>query len=528
MSKIAAVLGTGWAGGVAALRLSMAGIQVIAFERGKRWRGENMPADFAPQGSQPFPKLGDKDFFWGPQFWNPFRQRLGLYQIHQMPGLQTIMASGVGGGSLIWDNVVATPPREIFDSGLWPTGISWNKLEPFYQLPLQFMRPSVSPGIPGNPDAFGRTVRRASHFQQAASSLGLPYEPCQLAINFQDPDKITPSGFGKTFQKGCNFCGICPAGCPQNAKNSADMTYIAYAEALGAEVRPMHSVTTVEHLDNGKYRVHYKHFDNDGRLVEKNFLDADIVVVAAGTMGSLKLLLTSKKKKHLPNLSATLGSRFSANGNALDGALRKGTPREQIEINDGPAIVSMIKYKDFVIEDHAGPTWSAGMVGTSTPERGIAFLKALAGCRVTPKEIAKHEKDLLVFVGVGVDRSIGKMSLNALNMLSLNWPGGINNEPVIKAQHQAMAELAKAMDREHKPNVLSLFDMPLTYHPLGGAVMADGPDKGVVDSFGRVFGHPGLYIADGSIIPQAIGRNPSYTIAALAERVASGIISDLR
>ncbi|MBX9772091.1 MAG: hypothetical protein K2X29_12010, partial [Candidatus Obscuribacterales bacterium] len=100
MSKIAAVLGTGWAGGVAALRLSMAGIQVIAFERGKRWRGENMPADFAPQGSQPFPKLGDKDFFWGPQFWNPFRQRLGLYQIHQMPGLQTIMASGVGGGSL--------------------------------------------------------------------------------------------------------------------------------------------------------------------------------------------------------------------------------------------------------------------------------------------------------------------------------------------------------------------------------------------------------------------------------------------
>lgn len=305
------------------------------------------------------------------------------------------------------------------------------------------------------------------------------------------------------------------------------MTYIAAAEALGAEVRPMHSVTTVEHLSNGKYRVHYKQFDNDGRLVEKNFLDADIVVVAAGTMGSLKLLLTSKKKKHLPNLSNTLGSRFSANGNALDGALRKDTPRGQIEINDGPAIVSMIKYKDFVIEDHAGPTWSAGMVGTSTVERGLAFLRALSGRRVTPQEIAKHEKDLLVFVGVGVDRSIGKMSLNLLNMLSLNWPGGINNEPVIKAQHQAMAELAKAMDREHKPNVLSLFDMPLTYHPLGGAVMADGPDKGVVDSFGRVFGHPGLYIADGSIIPQAIGRNPSYTIAALAERVASGIIRDL-
>ncbi len=528
MKKIAAVLGTGWAGGVAALRLSMAGIQVIAFERGKRWRGENMPAEFAPEGSKPFPKLGDRDFFWGKQFWNPFRQRLGLYQIHQMPGLQTIMASGVGGGSLIWDNVVATPPPDLFDSEHWPTGTSWKTLEPFYQLPLQFMRPSKSPGVSGKVDAFGRTVRRATHFENAANALGLACEPVDLAINFSDPSQITPSGFGKTFQKGCTFCGICPAGCPQNAKNSADMTYIAAAEALGAEVRPLHSVTTVEHLDNGKYRVHYKHFDEEGRVVEKSFLDADIVVVAAGTMGTLKLLLTSKKKKHLPKISNMLGQRFSANGNALDGALKKNTPRNLIEINDGPAIVSMIKYKDFVIEDHAGPTWSAGMVGTSTPERGIAFLKALTGVKVTPAEIAKHEKDLLVFVGVGVDRAIGKMSLNPLGMLSLNWPGGINNEPVIKAQHQAMAELANAMGREHKPNVLSLFDMPLTYHPLGGAVMADSPDKGVVDAFGRVFGYPGLYVADGSIIPQAIGRNPSYTIAALAERVAQGIISDQR
>jgi len=527
MSKTVAVIGTGWAGAVILYRLAQQGIRVIGFERGKRWRGKNIPAEFAPQGAKPFPQLGDRDFFWGKQFWNPFRQRLGLYQIHQMLGLQTIMASGVGGGSLIWDNVVARVAEELFDENLWPSNMSYGLLDELYELPKPFMNPSTSPGLPGKLDSFGRTVRRFNTFQKAALSVGRECEPVQLAINFNDPSQLMPSGHGRAFQKGCNFCGICPAGCPQNAKNSADVTYIAGAEAMGAEIRPLHSVTAIEALSDGRYRVHYQRFEEDGRMVEKSYLDADYVIAASGTMGTLKLMLTSKKKMLLPNLSNKLGHRFSANGNALDGALKKGTPRHEIEINDGPAIVSMIKYENFVIEDHAGPTWSAGMVGTSTPERGLAFLKALAGIKVTPQEIAKHEKDLLVFVGVGIDRSIGKMSLNPFNMLSLDWPGGINNEPVIKAQHQAMAELAKAMGREHKPNVLSLFDMPLTYHPLGGAVMADGPDTGVVDSFGRVFGHPGLYIADGSIIPQAIGRNPSYTIAALAERVAQGIISDL-
>lgn len=527
MSKIAAVIGTGWAGAVASYRLAQQGVKVIAFERGKRWRGKNMPAEFAPQGSKPFPKLGEKDFFWGRQFWNPLRQRLGLYQIHQMLGLQTILASGVGGGSLIWDNVVARVAEELFDENLWPADMSYGLLDELYELPRPFMKPNTSPGL-GRADAFGRTVRRFNQFQQAALSVGRECEHAELAINFGDPAQIMPSGYGNAFQKGCTFCGICPAGCPQNAKNSADVTYIAGAEAMGAEIRPLHSITAVEPLIDGKYRVHFNRFEDDGRMVEKGYLDADIVVVASGTLGTLKLLLTNKKKKLLPKLSNRLGQRFSANGNALDGALKKGTPRDKIEINDGPAIVSMIKYENFVIEDHAGPTWSAGMVGTSTPERGIAFLKALAGIKVTEKEIAKHEKDLLVFVGVGIDRSIGKMSLNPFGGLSLDWPGGINNEPVIMAQHKAMAELAKAMGREHKPNVLSLFDMPLTYHPLGGAVMANGPENGVVDSHGRVFGYPGLYIADGSIIPQAIGRNPSYTIAALAERVAQGIISDLR
>ncbi len=50
--------------------------------------------------------------------------------------------------------------------------------------------------------------------------------------------------------------------------------------------------------------------------------------------------------------------------------------------------------------------------------------------------------------------------------------------------------------------------------------MSDAPEDGVVDGFGQVYGYPGLYVADGSLVPTALGRNPSYTIAALSERIA--------
>ncbi len=520
------VVGTGFGGGTVALRQAQAGKSVCVLERGRRWKGKNLVPRPEDQQATNFPELGDKHFFWGRQLWRPGRQRLGLYEIRQFVNLQGLLGAGVGGGSLIWANVVIEAPEHVFAHG-WPAGVTREALEPYYRLADPFLKPRVVPGTPGIPDLTGgRTVKRALALKVAAESVGKPWKPVRVAVNFGDEHQAQRNGHGTARQLGCNYCGLCTAGCPQNAKNTVDVTYIAAAEALGAEVRPLHQVTAIEALEDGSFRVHCKRFDMDGRLVENSYVDARQVAVCAGAFGTTELLLKSRKQGLLPNISAALGNRFSINGNVLSGALRKGVSGANVDTNSGPAIASMIDFGDFAVEDIANPTWSAGMVGASNLGRIAAFALAMAGHKPTPEAVARKAKDLLVYVGVGEDSASGRLRLNRLGMLTLDWPGGIGNEPVVRRLHAAMAQLAAAQGRQYVPNVFSIFNRLVTYHPLGGCPMADTDDTGVVDAFGRVFHYPGLYVADGSIVPTSLGRNPSYTIAALSERVAEQMAAD--
>jgi len=473
--------------------------------------------------------LGDTHFFWGRQIWHPTRQRLGLFEIRQMLNLQGLLGAGVGGGSLIWANVVIEAPEEIF-ARHWPSDINRRELERYYRKADPFLRPAFVPGVPGIPDLkTGRRVKRAELLKAAAEKIGAPWRPVRVAVNFGDEFNALPNGHGKARQLGCNYCGLCSAGCPQNAKNTVDVSYIRAAEELGAEVRPQHLVTGIERLSTGGYAVHFKRFDDDGRVAEESVLAAPQVVLSAGTFGTTELLLKSKASGLLPDLSEALGTRFSANGNVLSGALKEDATAEEIarlETNSAPAIASMVDFGNHAVEDYANPTWTAGIIGGSNFGRIKAFLLALLGVKPKPKTVAKKAKDLLVYVGVGQDAAAGRLKLNALGTLSLEWPGGINGDPTVKAVHQSMARLAEAQGRTYTPNVFSIFNRPLTYHPLGGCPMAEDADHGVVDSYGRVFNYPGLYVADGSVIPTAIGRNPSYTIAAVSERIVEKMLSE--
>ena len=520
------VVGTGFGGGTVALRQAQAGKSVCVLERGRRWKGKNLVSLPEDKPATSFPELGDQHFFWGRQFWRPGRQRLGLYEIRQFVNLQGLLGAGVGGGSLIWANVVIEAPEQVFAHN-WPAGVTRDALEPYYRMADPFLKPRVVPGVPGIPDLVnGRTVKRAAALKLAAESVGKPWHPVRVAVHFGDEQRAHGNGHGTARQLGCNHCGLCSAGCPQNAKNTVDVSYIAAAEALGAEVRPLHQVSGIEALEDGSFRVHFKRFDLDGRSVETSFVDGRQVAVCAGSFGTTELLLRSRKQGLLPNLSGALGTRFSINGNVLSGALRKGVSGADVQTNSGPAIASMIDYGDFAVEDFANPTWSAGIVGASNLGRIAAFALAMAGHKPTPEAVARQAKDLLVYVGVGQDSASGRLRLNRFGMLTLDWPGGISSEPVVGKLHAAMAQLAAAQGRQYVPNVFSIFNRLVTYHPLGGCPMADSAAAGVVDGFGRVFHYPGLYVADGSIIPSALGRNPSYTIAALAERVAEKMRAD--
>jgi cholesterol oxidase len=391
----------------------------------------------------------------------------------------------------------------------------------------EYLRPAFVPGTPGIAGD-GKPIERAGLLQRAARLVGRPWRPVRVAVNFADRSRVLPNGFGSASQMGCNFCTRCSAGCPQNAKNTVDVSCLAEAQWLGAQIRTLHRVCHVAALPHHGYRVFFDRFNHDGQRVESGFVDAQRLILAAGTFGTTELLLRSRKAGLLPGVSAALGTCVSINGNVLSGAIRKGGETSgsdepsKIAENTGTAIASMIDYGDFVVEDFARPDWAGGIVGGSNASRIRAFLKGVLGLKAADV----RTQDMLLYVGVGRDRALGRLFINHLGGLSLDWPGGIGKEPVLMQLHAAMAELAHVQGREYFPNVFSVFNRPLTYHPLGGCPMSDQAQTGVVNEFGRVFGCPGLYVADGSIVPTSLGRNPAFTIAALAERIAEAMVRD--
>jgi len=520
------VVGSGFGGGTAALRLAQAGKRVCVLERGRRWRGKNLPASSDAQPSTQFPEFGDRHLLWGRQFLFPTRQRLGLVQLRLMRELFAYSAAGLGGGSLIWSNVVVKPLDSVFEQG-WPRGMTRQALEPYYARAAVYLKPSLVPGVPLVPDLVkGRRVARAELHHETAAKLGYQWAPAHTAVHFGD--EVTPHslGHGKAKQMGCNYCGLCNSGCPQGAKNQIDLTYIAEAEALGADVRPLHEVTALEPQLDG-YRVHYKRYALNGRLVERGHLDARRVVLSLGTFSTNEFLLRARASDLLPMLSPTLGTQFSPNGNATGGGVKPGKPDPAVNLNDGPAITGLIDMKDCVIEDLVIPPWAVGFVGASLLTKLIFVAKSVLGLKVDLEAEKRRAKDVALWGGNGMDSSCGQLKLNPLGMLTLEWPGGLANDPIYAKMHAAMDSLARAQGRTYIPYIASIFGKAETVHPLGGCRMADRPQEGVVDPFGRVFGYPGLYIADGSVVPTALGRNPSFTIAALAERVADGVLSDM-
>src|SRR5262245_41362629 len=142
------IIGSGFGGGTLALRMVQAGKSVCVLERGRRWRGKNLiPIAGDPQ-TTPFPEVGDSHYFWGRKLWTPTRQRLGLYDVKQLTNLQGLVGAGVGGGSLIWINVVIEAREETFAQG-WPAGIDRESLQPYYRMADPFLRPVYVPGTPG-------------------------------------------------------------------------------------------------------------------------------------------------------------------------------------------------------------------------------------------------------------------------------------------------------------------------------------------------------------------------------------------
>ena len=277
-------------------------------------------------------------------------------------------------------------------------------------------------------------------------------------------------------------------------------------------------------------------------------VEAPVLVLAAGTLGSTRLLLRNRRR--LPKLSPALGRRFSGNGDALGAAFNPARAEvRHAQTTFGPVMTTRIDYWEkhrFMLADGALPPGFTFLIKVLRGEAALIgwrkhlllrlkYLAVLLGFSdrlLTPRTVKLDLDDepienSLVFLMLGQDAADGRMRLTPLfRQFDIQW-NRHGSQQLFDAMAKVTSELGAAAEAEP---FFALGAGPLgkdiTVHPLGGCPMADDPADGVVDAYGRVYGYPGLRISDGSIVPSAIGVNPSETIAALAERNVEQLISE--
>ncbi len=512
----AVVIGSGFGGAVAACRLAEAGYRVLVLERGRRWTVDQYPR-----------KAGDA---WAWDQDDPAK-RNGWLDVRFFPHMAVVAGAGVGGGSLHFANTVITAQPELFEGG-WPPEITFDELKPYYGRVEEMLKPRKVPE--------GQLSARAKLLKLAAerAGYGAQYRQVELAISFDEDYKYDSSQppnpeHSKKFtnaegleQGTCVHLGNCVIGCDVKARNTLDLNYIPRAERHQAEVRPLHLVRAISR-EGSDYRVHFDRIAGK-ELVKGGSVTARIVVVSAGSLGSTELLLRSQREhKTLPGLSSRLGRNWSCNANHLTLAEHQGQalyPSRGVTIG---AAVDFFGPKEhmgqrFIIEDGGVPDLGAAVFGR--PRGGDPVHEFIRKLLATPRET-------MPWFSQGRDTPAGTFSLRKKILgvlgplaLHLDWDpkGAEKTIEAITDIHRKFAEVTGGKPQEAL--LWTLLRSTITPHPLGGCNMGTGPDNGVVDHAGEVFGYPNLFVSDGSIVPRAIGHNPSKTIAALGERIAAHIV----
>jgi cholesterol oxidase len=505
------VVGSGFGGSVVACRLAQVGASVVVLERGQPW----------PPGS--FPRTPRQ---WRGALWAPRQGRHGLFEYHHFKGLDALTASGLGGGSLIYANVMLRKDPATFAADGLP--LDPGQLSAHYDAVEEMQRAVRYPWADRTP--------KTRALLDAARQAGLRAERPPLAVAFGERpgEPFADDNLHGAPRETCRLCGACDVGCQYGAKHTVDFTYLSAAVSAGASVHSCCEAHTLVRADGGGWRVRYRQHvaARDGH--PEHLLDpvagaereirADRVVVAAGTFGSTGLLL--RNRAALPGLSRRLGRGFSGNGDLLM-FLRRAD--RYLDPATGPVITASVSVPDvespsgrgFLVQDAGAPAFSEWLwQGLELPGDLWRAIR-----RRAPAEAfgtARASAAMMPLLGMGRDVPGGRMELRG-DELVLTWRGTAS-----RAYFEGLEATARRLGEALGGRVFRLggpLARLVSVHPLGGCAMGRGAEDGVVDSRGRVFGCDGLYVADGSILPGPVGVNPSMTIAALAERIAEGMAS---
>jgi cholesterol oxidase len=512
------VIGSGFGGSVAGLRLVEKGYRVLMLEQGARFHADDYPRS----------NWDLKRWLWAPAI-----GCRGIFRISLFRHLTAFSGVGVGGGSLVYANTLPTPGEGFFQSPTWSHLADWREeLEPHYEVALRMLGATTTPFLTP-PD-------RA--LQKVAAQRGDPenFGPTRVAVYFgtEDEEVLDPyfDGQGPT-RTGCNRCGGCMIGCRNNAKNSLDKNYLYLAEKRGLEIQANARVVAVRRLAAGGYEIDVEHsYSRFGwaKRPAKRTIHAEKVVFAGGVLGTVPLLQDmAAPGGGLPGLSEHIGNKVRSNSEALMGVINKDSPED---LSTGIAIGSIYQADEHShIEPVRYPSGSGFfrlLIAPHAPGNGFVKRMVAGICNFARKPWA-WMRTLLI-------RDFAKQSAILLYMRSTESTlrlrrGGIfgmrtelEEGPAPTANMPTATELCEGVAKElggvtGSLVTESLLGIPSTAHILGGCCMGTDPSNGVIDRQNRLFGYPDCLVVDGSAISANPGVNPSLTITALAERAMSFI-----
>jgi cholesterol oxidase len=499
------IVGSGFGGSVAALRLSEKGYKVAVIEAGRRFEDKDFPkTSWRLNKFLYYPRLGLN----------------GIQRIHFLKDVLILCGAGVGGGSLVYANTLYVPPNSYFEDKQWAGITDWkSELEPFYELAKRML------GVVDNPyfSPSDEVIKRVAE----AQGRGHTFRLTPVGVHFGDGEGKPSAdpffgGVGPE-RKGCTNCGECMTGCRHNAKNTLLKNYLYLAEKIGAKIFAGLTVTDLKQDADG-WQITTRKSSGFG----KQKFSAKQVVIAAGTYNTQKLLL-QLQESNLPKISKRLGFLSRTNSESLVGAIM---PNVDVDYSKGVAITSSF-HPD--AQTHVEPVRygkgsnSMGLLqtlmtdGYEASSRRKQWLKLAIKSPLTLLKIFNvrkwSQRTVIALVMQNVDSSV--RVLRKGKRLTSQQDSAKPNATYIPLANETVKQIAQMQGGIAAGHYGDLIGAPFTAHFVGGCVVGDSDQTGVIDPYHRVWNYPTLHIVDGSTVTANLGVNPSLTITAQAERAMS-------